>query len=603
MPLGAAQQLVGVEEHRGLDRVSGGERKLVEELAPRRHLARQRLSEAGQLGIEGRQERPRRQLGDPAAVRGQLLAPPGSRTAAGTSPFTKRTPGLEQERAEHPRREVGGEAARVRVQVGDQLAAGHRQRPPHGVALAERRPELGHQLGLLVHLGAQARGQLGGAVLRGGVHHQHLVHQVRAAPAGSRRSARWCPPPRGWGAPPSRSPACAPAAAPGGTRSGGRSRINPRVLWHSVTGAPTTHPGSRCSKRAATRSSCAPPARALCPARACRSPTTSTRRCSSRSARIESLWSHQADTLEAARRGHTIVTTATASGKSLAFNLPVLDTLASDPGARALYLYPTKALAQDQARGLARMGLEVPAPGDLRRRHAEGGARRDPPPLEPHPHEPGHAPRGRAAQPPDLGRRAGQPRLGRGGRGARVPRRVRLPRGQRAPPPAAACSRLRHRAALRAHERHDRQPDGAGRAADRARLHARGPRRRAASGAADRDVEPAARERGAGPAGVGAVRGGQPARRPGAARRAHDLLPEVAPRRGADPALRPRAPRGAPAATTWPSGSLPTAPATRPPQRRELERRLAEGELLAVVATERARARASTSATSTPRCA
>ncbi|MBN1528090.1 MAG: DEAD/DEAH box helicase [Thermoleophilaceae bacterium] len=71
---------------------------------------------------------------------------------------------------------------------------------------------------------------------------------------------------------------------------------------------------------------------------------------------IDALWSHQADTLEAARGGHTIVTTGTASGKSLAFNLPVLDTLASDPGARALYLYPTKALAQDQARGLARLG-------------------------------------------------------------------------------------------------------------------------------------------------------------------------------------------------------------------------------------------------------
>ena len=71
---------------------------------------------------------------------------------------------------------------------------------------------------------------------------------------------------------------------------------------------------------------------------------------------IESLWSHQADTLEAARRGHVIVTTGTASGKSLAFNLPVLDTLAGDPRARALYLYPTKALAQDQARGLAALG-------------------------------------------------------------------------------------------------------------------------------------------------------------------------------------------------------------------------------------------------------
>jgi DEAD/DEAH box helicase domain-containing protein len=71
---------------------------------------------------------------------------------------------------------------------------------------------------------------------------------------------------------------------------------------------------------------------------------------------IDELWSHQADALEASRRGHTIVTTGTASGKSLAFNLPVLDTLAADLAARAFYLYPTKALAQDQARKLAQLG-------------------------------------------------------------------------------------------------------------------------------------------------------------------------------------------------------------------------------------------------------
>ncbi|MEX2252583.1 MAG: DEAD/DEAH box helicase [Thermoleophilaceae bacterium] len=68
---------------------------------------------------------------------------------------------------------------------------------------------------------------------------------------------------------------------------------------------------------------------------------------------IESLYAHQAETFESACEGHTIVTTGTASGKSLAFNLPVLDTLAHDRRARALYLYPTKALAQDQARSLA----------------------------------------------------------------------------------------------------------------------------------------------------------------------------------------------------------------------------------------------------------
>ncbi len=72
---------------------------------------------------------------------------------------------------------------------------------------------------------------------------------------------------------------------------------------------------------------------------------------------IDSLWSHQADALESVRRGHTMVTTGTASGKSLAFNLPVLDTLAADPSARAFYLYPTKALAQDQARKLSELRL------------------------------------------------------------------------------------------------------------------------------------------------------------------------------------------------------------------------------------------------------
>ncbi len=77
---------------------------------------------------------------------------------------------------------------------------------------------------------------------------------------------------------------------------------------------------------------------------------------------IEALYAHQADTLASASEGHTIVTTATASGKSLAFNLPVLDTLAHDRSARALYLYPTKALAQDQARALHALRLRYLRP-------------------------------------------------------------------------------------------------------------------------------------------------------------------------------------------------------------------------------------------------
>jgi DEAD/DEAH box helicase domain-containing protein len=76
-----------------------------------------------------------------------------------------------------------------------------------------------------------------------------------------------------------------------------------------------------------------------------------------RAAGIDHLYSHQAQALQAAWNGPTIVTTGTASGKSLCFNLPTLDTLLRDPKARALYLYPTKALAQDQARALAALGL------------------------------------------------------------------------------------------------------------------------------------------------------------------------------------------------------------------------------------------------------
>ena len=73
---------------------------------------------------------------------------------------------------------------------------------------------------------------------------------------------------------------------------------------------------------------------------------------------IAELYAHQAEAWEAAQRGENlIVTTGTASGKTLAFNLPVLDALARQPKDRALYLYPTKALAQDQARALGTLAV------------------------------------------------------------------------------------------------------------------------------------------------------------------------------------------------------------------------------------------------------
>ena len=77
------------------------------------------------------------------------------------------------------------------------------------------------------------------------------------------------------------------------------------------------------------------------------------------------LYSHQAQAINAARAGqHVILSTGTASGKTLAYNVPVLEALLVNPRARALYLFPTKALAHDQLRGLRELAGQ--ALGDKR---------------------------------------------------------------------------------------------------------------------------------------------------------------------------------------------------------------------------------------------
>jgi len=64
---------------------------------------------------------------------------------------------------------------------------------------------------------------------------------------------------------------------------------------------------------------------------------------------IEQLFSHQAEAAELAHAGKDfVVVTPTASGKTLCYNLPVLNSVLEKPDTRALYLFPTKALAQDQ---------------------------------------------------------------------------------------------------------------------------------------------------------------------------------------------------------------------------------------------------------------
>ncbi|NPV07437.1 MAG: DEAD/DEAH box helicase [Anaerolineae bacterium] len=100
---------------------------------------------------------------------------------------------------------------------------------------------------------------------------------------------------------------------------------------------------------------------------------------------VRQLYSHQAEAIEAIGRGENVaVVTPTASGKTLCYNLPVLNRVLQDPEARALYLFPTKALSQDQMDevhdliGLAGADIRTytydgDTPGEVRRRVREAG--------------------------------------------------------------------------------------------------------------------------------------------------------------------------------------------------------------------------------------
>ncbi|OBA84533.1 DEAD/DEAH box helicase [Mycobacterium sp. 1164966.3] len=80
---------------------------------------------------------------------------------------------------------------------------------------------------------------------------------------------------------------------------------------------------------------------------------------------IVAPWSHQLEAAELAHSGrHVVVSTGTASGKSLAYQLPVLNALATDPAARVLYLSPTKALGHDQLRAAHALTTAVPRLAD-----------------------------------------------------------------------------------------------------------------------------------------------------------------------------------------------------------------------------------------------
>lgn len=81
---------------------------------------------------------------------------------------------------------------------------------------------------------------------------------------------------------------------------------------------------------------------------------------------VEAPWSHQLEAAQLARDGrHVVLSTGTASGKSLAYQLPILTALKENPRTRVLYLSPTKALGHDQLRSAASLTSAVPGLADV----------------------------------------------------------------------------------------------------------------------------------------------------------------------------------------------------------------------------------------------
>ena len=85
-----------------------------------------------------------------------------------------------------------------------------------------------------------------------------------------------------------------------------------------------------------------------------------------RSSGVNLLYSHQALSYRLSKQGkNLVIVTGTASGKTLCYNLPILDRLIQNLDERALYLFPTKALAQDQENYLRKLLGHFPSKIDL----------------------------------------------------------------------------------------------------------------------------------------------------------------------------------------------------------------------------------------------
>ena len=159
---------------------------------------------------------------------------------------------------------------------------------------------------------------------------------------------------------------------------------------------------------------------------------------------ISAPWSHQFEAAELAHAGrNVVVSTGTASGKSLAYQLPVLNALATDPRARVLYLSPTKALGHDQLRAAHALTSAIPRLDDvsthgLRRRQPRRGAPLCPRALPLAVFQPRHDPSVDIAQPCPLGCPAARPSVCDCRRMPLLPWRFRIECGDGIAPAVAA---------------------------------------------------------------------------------------------------------------------------------------------------------------------
>ena len=352
--------------------------------------------------------------------------------------------------------------------------------------------------------------------------------------------------------------------------------------WRSVPAART---------RCATSGSCRDARRRPPPGRSGRTPTWSTafaRR------GVTELWRHQAVAAEAAHsRQHVVLSTGTASGKSLAYQLPALTSILErrgtrgERGASTLYISPTKALAQDQLTTIA--GARPRRPGDdARRRLVVRGARLDAGARRVRPDQPGHA---APISPATARALVGALSRARPRGGRRVPPLPGGVRGSRRPGAAPATSGVRLsriRPDVRAGIRDGRQPRRARIAPDRTRRDGGQPRRRTTRRGRRRAVGAAVhvvrrRERRARPArGLVGVR--RPAGRPGQPR-ACGHSPSSGP--GVPPSRWPRPRPGCSRRSTrrCPRRVAGYRGGYLPEERREIEQALRDGRLLGLAAT------------------